>query len=122
MSVKIEVTVENEVGVERTLKLPGRYEVCGRCEGTGKHVNPSVDGHGISAEEFAEDPDFKEAYFSGVYDVTCHDCKGLRVVPVLDEEAFNSPAKQKLLKRIHDAAQASAEVDAMYEMERRYGA
>lgn len=57
-------------------------EVCRRCDGEGKHVNPSIDGNGISPEEFAEDPDFEEAYFSGQYDVQCEECRGEKVIRV----------------------------------------
>lgn len=58
-------------------------EVCGRCNGTSKIVHPSVDSHGISEQEFAEDPDFAEDYWSGAYDILCPECKGQNVVPVL---------------------------------------
>jgi hypothetical protein len=63
--------------------------VCPRCRGNGKIVNPNVDGHGITQEEFDEDPDFKDNYFSGVYDITCPQCKGRNVVDELDQE--NNP-------------------------------
>lgn len=72
--------------VEVEEKVPGKYEVCGRCTGKGTHVNPAIDGHGITSEEFEQDPDFEEAYFGGVYDVPCYECKGKRVVLVVDEE------------------------------------
>lgn len=64
--------------------FPAKFEVCTRCDGTGAHVNPSIDGNGISPEEFREDPDFEESYFAGDYDVTCETCKGARVVAVPD--------------------------------------
>lgn len=71
---------------------PGKYrwEICDRCRGHGKHVNPNVDGHGLSREDFDEDPDFAENYFSGMYDVSCHDCGGLgRVkVPIVSRLSF----------------------------------
>jgi hypothetical protein len=67
-------------GTEVEYSLPGKFEVCHRCEGSGTHVNPSIDGNGISPEEFAEDPDFEESYFRGDYDVQCSMCKGARVV------------------------------------------
>jgi len=66
------------------ITIPGKYEVCPRCDGSGKHVNPAIDGNGLSSEDFAEDPDFKEAYFSGAYDVICSECHGKRVVPIPD--------------------------------------
>lgn len=48
--------------------------ICPICEGDGKYVNPSIDAGGISAETFADDPDFAEEYFSGMYDVACRIC------------------------------------------------
>lgn len=79
----------------RDLALPAKFEICTRCEGRGTHVNPSIDGHGISPEEFAEDPDFEEAYFEGRYDVQCYECHGERVVKVIDREKL-SKAGQRL--------------------------
>lgn len=80
--VKIPFTVVcNNGDGRRELLLPGRNAVCRRCDGTGSHTNPAIDEHGISPSEFEEDPDFREAYFSGVYDVRCEDCRGERVVP-----------------------------------------
>lgn len=58
--------------------------VCPQCDGKGTMVNPSVDAGGISEFEFAQDPEFRRAYFSGVYDVTCSQCKGKRIVSVID--------------------------------------
>lgn len=69
-----------------------KFAVCPTCEGAGKHVNPSIDAHGIGADEFNEDPDFADAYFSGAYDVACVECKGLRVVPGCAVEDCTEPA------------------------------
>lgn len=63
------------------------FEVCGTCDGRGTHVNPSIDSHGLSREDFDADPDFRDDYFAGRYDVACAECKGDRVVPALDEAA-----------------------------------
>ena len=120
---KIKVVIENDFGIERTLELPGKYEICPRCAGEGKIVNPNVDGHGISPEEFAEDPDFKEAYFSGVYDIACTECNGQRVVPELDRDYLrSSKAKSLLLARIEDKERAIAECDRESYLERMMGA
>ena len=72
---------------ELTVELPGKCIVCPRCNGSGSHVNPAIDGHGLSSEDFAEDPDFEEAYFSGRYDVRCEECHGNNVIEIVDEEA-----------------------------------
>jgi len=77
------LVVTDDEGEE--LELPARYDVCDTCHGTGSHVNPSIDSHGLSRDDFDEDPDFAEDYFRGVYDVSCHECHGRRVVPVVDE-------------------------------------
>lgn len=53
------------------------WRICPACEGDGHCVNPNIDAHGLTAEDFAEDPDFAEDYFSGVYDVQCRACEGL---------------------------------------------
>lgn len=65
---------------EITTDLPVVYSVCPRCEGTGTHVNPAIDGNGLTREDFDEDPDFRDDYMSGVYDVACYECGGKRVV------------------------------------------
>lgn len=44
MSATVKLTVLSGIGLEHTLTLPAKYEVCDRCEGEGKIVNPSVDG------------------------------------------------------------------------------
>jgi hypothetical protein len=59
-----------------------RYDVCPTCNGKGTHVNPSIDCHGITSDEFADDPGFLEDYMRGVFNVTCFGCQGNRVFPV----------------------------------------
>jgi hypothetical protein len=92
MNLTIELNDE-ETGDDVAHDLPAKFEVCPTCEGKGSHVNPSIDSHGISREEFDADPEFEEAYFAGRYDVTCHECKGQRVVLVVDESKLNASQK-----------------------------
>lgn len=113
----IDFTYENDNGEEVTISLPAKYEVCFTCQGEGKHVNPAVDGHGISQEEFDEDPDFAEAYFNGNYDVTCDECKGKRVVPVVDEERANADD----LKLYNEKLDDDASYERLCAYERRWG-
>ena len=82
----MEESFEEEFGK----KMPTKAEVCPGCHGKGTHVNRAVDGHGISPEEFAEDPDFEEAYFAGVYDVICDTCGGANVIWVHDESLMTA--------------------------------
>lgn len=81
-------------------ELPCKFEVCNRCRGEGKHVNPSIDGNGLTYEDFAEDPDFYDDYMGGVYDIDCEVCHGMRVVPVVDEEKANPELLQKYWDKI----------------------
>ena len=98
--------------------LPAKWEICGNCGGDGKHVNPAIDGHGISPEEFAEDPDFEEAYFSGVYDVLCQECKGSGKVLGPDFDKWDN----ETIEAYHKHLEEEASYRAMCEAERRMGA
>lgn len=72
-----------------------RFVACPRCEGRGTHVNPAVDGNGISREEMDElGDDFLEDYLGGVYDVACEECHGERVVPRCAEPTCYEPAER----------------------------
>jgi len=80
----IESEIENEGRAPDTQKV-----VCSSCHGHGKYVNPAIDSHGISVDEFYEDPEFAGAYMSGVYDVRCDECQGENVV-----DEFSDPEVQ----------------------------
>ena len=86
MKLKLTIPAILEDSSETEISLPAVYVVCLKCKGTGKHVNPSVDGDGLTAEDFAEDPDFAESYLCGTYDVTCERCVGKRVNLEVDFE------------------------------------
>lgn len=93
----VPVELGDEIDVEEQIELPGKYEVCGRCQGKGSHMNPAIDGHGITAEEWWGpdwDDESREMYMNGGYDVTCHRCDGHRVVLVVDKAKI----EQSLLK------------------------
>jgi hypothetical protein len=82
-----------------------RFEICPVCDGTGKHVNPSVDAHGLTASDFDEDPDMYDSYFRGDYDVTCNLCRGEKVVPVPTDPIV----QDQLDEELQDRAQSRAE-------------
>jgi hypothetical protein len=119
LSVSLELYTPS--GNRRAFAFPAHYEVCWRCDGTGSHVNPSIDGNGISAEQFAEDPEFKEAYFSGAYDVACYECRGARVLPEVVEDGLRGIklARYRLYLRQQDEFAATEREHAA---ERRMGA
>jgi hypothetical protein len=108
---------EEEVKVE----IPARYEVCPLCRGKGSHVNPSIDSHGLSREDFDADPGFKEDYFSGVYDVACYECGGRNVVLTMVTDKL-TPEQERALKILRENAEDRAEMHAEMEAERRMGA
>jgi hypothetical protein len=93
---------DSDLDEEFEVEVPIRFEVCPTCEGRGRHVNPSIDSHGISVEEFYEDPDFAEDYMSGVYDVPCYECGGKNVVPEIDEQRCDPELFKKIEKHQRD--------------------
>jgi len=111
-----ELTVEGEEILEE-LALPTRREVCDRCRGEGKHDHPAF-SNGISAEEFDEDPDFREDYMAGTYDVPCEECHGRNVVDVIDTERVPADAREALYRWWQEEASDRRAAEA----ERRMGA
>lgn len=115
------VILENEDGDEEEHQFPIKFEVCPVCEGTGSHVNPDIDAHGLSREDFDNDPGFEEDYFSGVYDVSCNRCHGKRVVPEINREILN-PVQKEILAACEVQWELDAEYDTLCRAERRMGA
>lgn len=100
LQMKIEFTKygddpETDEGTEEFIEmtLPAKYEICTRCEGKGSHTNPSIDGHGISEDEWNGpdwDDESRETYLTGGYDVRCEArCKDGKVV-VIDIDALTT--------------------------------
>lgn len=114
----LEFTLYTDDGGEETVVLPAAYEVCWNCRGNGTTVNPAIDGNGLSNEDFDADPDFRDDYFSGVYDVACSECKGLRVTLVVDEKL----ADPGLLAEYHAHLDEKYAYEAECAAERRMGA
>lgn len=119
--MNVTIKLHDRNGKEIECLLPGKYEVCWRCEGEGKHTKPSIDGNGLTAEDFYEDPDFSEAYFSGRYDVICSECQGNRVIPVADPSRCTY-AEKRLLVSERIWQREEAEYRALVRAEMRMGA
>ena len=111
------VSIFDENDCETEIPLPTIKEVCPTCRGNGVHVNPSIDSHGLSAEDFASDPDFSQDYFSGTYNQTCNECHGLRVIDVVDVDSCDP----KLYGLYEEQTQADHEFQSMCDYERRMG-
>jgi hypothetical protein len=95
---EIELMWYDDEGEEVTHSFPSTNEVCPRCEGYGTHLTPSIGEHAYSMEEFYEsfdDEEDREAYFQrgGKYDVQCEECKGNKVVEVVDESKLSDEQK-----------------------------
>lgn len=97
--------------------FPATREKCQTCDGTGSHVNPAIDGNGLS-EEYISDPEFMADYMGGFYDVRCDECKGEKIVLVIDR----GHADPKMLKLLDEAALAEWECEQEAAAERRMGA
>jgi len=105
---------EDDDGLELSFNLPAKYEVCDLCQGRGTHVNPAIDEHGLSSEDFDDDPDFREEYFRGDYDVSCSCCAGRRVMLVVDRDTLETQAPDLLEKyddHVEDVWASRAEAD-----------
>lgn len=105
----------NRKPVFEGIELPCKFEVCSLCEGEGTHVNPSIDAHGVSGEEFAE---LMEDYANGFFNILCNECHGLRVVWVVDRERCSS----HLLAAWDMWEEELLDFRSMQESERRVGA
>jgi hypothetical protein len=98
-----------------TITLPGKFEVCWRCEGRGVH--DCWEG-GMTGDEMAEQgPEFFEDYMSGMYDTKCSECNGRRVLEVPDRERADADLLAIYDENEREAMEYAAEVAA----ERRMG-
>lgn len=94
---------------ETEFRLPIIKEVCPVCQGEGTIVNRSIDGNGISADDFYDDPDFAEDYMRGVYNVVCDECNGRNVISVVDESRLDDETLKAWNEWQRDASDAVAE-------------
>ena len=111
----MEIELRHEDGSTEIVSVPSHFEVCERCQGKGSH--DAWEG-GMTADEMEEQgPDFIEDYLSGVYDVKCTVCNGLRVVEVISRERI-SP---EILAAYDREQQELAELQQMEMSERWFG-
>jgi hypothetical protein len=99
--------------IEEHGPLPTKYEVCDYCNGEGTRA---LGGACISGDAL-DDHEFMSDYFNGAYDTKCEDCKGLRVIKVIDLDRMQ-PDMIKLWKR-HLREIEDANAESLAEM--RYG-
>ena len=106
-------TILDVEGGIASLRVSVSYQVCSLCEGHGSHVNPNVDYNGLTEEDM-HDYEFMEDYHSGRYDVTCGQCNGRNVEPVIE---FPEALEKWLNDRYEEDDADYAEMAA----ERRFG-
>jgi hypothetical protein len=111
----MEYLEEDGIEVENPVFVSVTMHVCGTCNGKGTIVHPSIDGNGLTREDFDNDPQFEEDYFDGVYDIRCTECEGLRVVA---EPNFNSEIAKIYSKFLAD--EDYAERERYWEMKMGY--
>lgn len=102
----------------RVVAFPCKMAACTTCDGTGRHVNPSIDAGGLTQSDFDDDPGFREEYFSGMYDVTCYACDGAKSWPVVDVEALH-PDELPLYQKFVEWREGIEREEAAYAAERR---
>jgi len=130
--MNINITYFDQEGNEIAASLPGKNEVCSKCEGHGTHLNPSIGEHAYSAEEFYDsfpEEEDREQYFQrgGIYDVPCEKCHGKNVILVVDEDACTTSAQKAHLEaynKYQDQVAQDREEDARtsyYESGGMYG-
>lgn len=103
--------------VEKYSEVPVIFEVCPTCDGRGQYVNPSIDSHGISAQEWNEwDDEDRISYFRGGYDIPCAECGGRRVVPKPDINICDKVVIEIINHKIRFEAEYAREIAHEREM------
>ncbi|HEJ7283116.1 TPA: hypothetical protein SMF87_004568 [Serratia marcescens] len=95
-----------------------KWAICGCCEGNGKVENPAFHNGITDWSEWSDEE--RESYMSGLYDVTCTDCRGSGKVKIPDVAAMTFAEKRELvLQRIE--AREDAEYRRQCAKERAMG-
>ena len=76
--------------------------ICPVCDGDGKTVNPAIDANGLTADDFADDPDFADDYLGGVYDIACRACNGTGKLRKSDKARLAEAAADRRLAAMED--------------------
>ncbi len=99
----VNVTWLNEDADEIKLEVSGKFEVCPHCQGRGISDPDAFSGN--VDQMISDDPDFKEQYYAGHYDVACPLCNGQRVIAVVDVDALNNEEKKLYKEHLTNMAE-----------------
>lgn len=92
-----------------------KFIICRECDGFGKVENPAF-SNGFTSSEWAEwEPEERQAYFDGAYDVTCTCCGGSG-----KEKVPNVAAMTFAEKRVLVVERREARLEAQYAREHAY--
>lgn len=108
---------------EEIIEVPSEYVVCPTCRGSGSTVFGwgKRDAAVFTYEDFEQDPDLKDDLLNGIYNKSCPECNGLRVISVIIEERFKQQNPEKYELWLNQEKEM-IELRQLEEMERRYGA
>lgn len=93
------------------IDIPVKMLVCSSCDGRGCYVNPNIDRHGLSREDFDQDPDFADDYRSGMFNIQCEHCLGSNVVPWPTQPEHTKMLQEWLGMLAEWDAETQAEID-----------
>ena len=115
MNIVLIIRDEDENETEHS--FPAKFAVCGRCDGHGSVMNPSMANHCYTEEEFNEtfhDPEDRAEYFKrgGIYDIVCPTCKGERVELVVNESGLSKKDSALLAEFRASEVERLAELEA----------
>ena len=74
-------------GTDEEMRLPARWELCGKCRGGG--TQDCFTGGMTSSELDEAGDEFIDDYLAGHYSVPCSECGGRTTVAVVDEGQCN---------------------------------
>lgn len=109
------VTLDEEE--ENEIKVPCTWEVCSCCGGTG--TSTAYLGSWTQDEWNEESYEFQENYLNGVYDRTCQECEGKRVVPSIQNEAYLTEEQKTAVDYYYSWLRDEAYDNAVYRAEMR---
>ncbi|EDK6360146.1 TPA: hypothetical protein OHN49_004963 [Escherichia coli] len=79
-----------------------KYIICHQCEGHGTMENPAFE-NGFTQSEMAEcEPEMREKYFAGAFDVRCNVCAGDGKLSVPNVAAMSFSERRVLAARRRD--------------------
>ena len=86
--------------------VEAEWVICDLCLGQGSYVNPSIDGCGLTPNDFEEDLEFEQAYFNGIYDIPCHQCGGSgKMLQPVDADEWRLWQHEREWQAAEDAAE-----------------